>query len=910
MVLDRLLAAHDPAASRASAASPVSQRPSSARRFRARAFGWLAVTVLAWSASACATADESTDPAVEAAARDGASGEAATPSEASATGTRATDLVDASAATQDPARGNQDPIQDQVNRVLLENYLALAERLRGQGTESSLQAARQELLKAREIAPEDERVNNMLAAVNVELGLPAGTADTFAEEQLRIAAINEQRNRSEVMAQLDSARTALEQQNYARALQDTRAALQTIEIGTYIDWGDLEATAKELEAEAIRARDEAERAEMAALQAEVSAQRRAAEAKDAARKKALVDGLLNNAAKAFELRKFEKAQDFAREAMDIAPNNQVARELHNASIKAAREYRNDVYYRDVARAIRRMREEAEDLRIPQTDVLYVDPEVWERASQRQVQSGVTAAEENPDDVALRELVTSTRLSGLSFTEEDGAYEDVVKQINLITQIPIIITPDARDVIDGEGLVMVIDITAPMSVANFLEQMVSRSEELAWTIEDGVVKITTKAQAGGKNIFDLKDVRDLIFAKTAFLPPTIRDIPSGEESETPRTGGEGEDPIIFVELDQLILNLKDATGIDYWESEGGGTIADAEAGYLLVHANRKMHAQIDRVLEDLRRFATTVVTIESKFLQISQNFLQEIGVDFRGLGGSGAKGQVAQLDDITNGLDDNASRGLDNSGTLDPAGKPSSGAFFNDGGDGDVRGRTENYFGSALGNALTSNGGVTAALTFLDDLQLQAIIRAVEKRQDVQELNSQNLTVQNNERGHVAIINQTAYVRDFEVEVAQAAFIADPIIDVIQDGVVLDVQPTVSYDRKKITLKMEPTVAELVRPIPTFSTSLAGTTQPVTIQLPQLLVRSFATTVDVPDGASVLIGGLREVLAKERRAEVPLLGKIPLLSFFFKQEGIVDENTSLMVLVRASVTDLRDYVQRR
>ncbi|MCA8944186.1 MAG: hypothetical protein KDB80_16595 [Planctomycetes bacterium] len=41
------------------------------------------------------------------------------------------------------------------------------------------------------------------------------------------------------------------------------------------------------------------------------------------------------------------------------------------------------------------------------------------------------------------------------------------------------------------------------------------------------------------------------------------------------------------------------------------------------------------------------------------------------------------------------------------------------------------------------------------------------------------------RGYIAVTRQTSYVRDFDVEVAQAAFIADPKIDVVQDGVVLD-----------------------------------------------------------------------------------------------------------------------------
>ena len=36
-------------------------------------------------------------------------------------------------------------------------------------------------------------------------------------------------------------------------------------------------------------------------------------------------------------------------------------------------------------------------------------------------------------------------------------------------------------------------------------------------------------------------------------------------------------------------------------------------------------------------------------------------------------------------------------------------------------------------------------------------------------------------------NQLTYIQDFDVEVAQTAFIADPIVGVLQEGIVLDVQ---------------------------------------------------------------------------------------------------------------------------
>lgn len=41
------------------------------------------------------------------------------------------------------------------------------------------------------------------------------------------------------------------------------------------------------------------------------------------------------------------------------------------------------------------------------------------------------------------------------------------------------------------------------------------------------------------------------------------------------------------------------------------------------------------------------------------------------------------------------------------------------------------------------------------------------------------------RAHVAFLQQTSYARDFDVEVASSAFIADPRVDVIQQGAVLD-----------------------------------------------------------------------------------------------------------------------------
>ena len=812
------------------------------------------------------------------------------------------------ATEQDPqgqqAAQGQGKVAEQRKAVLVANWLDNARKLRMQG---ELQAAKLELLKAKDMAPANERVRSELAAVQAELGEPIGVLTTYGDEVVRLQKIAEERARSTVQTQLQSAKQHMADKDFAGAIEELRRAALAIEIKSDVDWMGLPAQVDAAKAEAERLYDEQQRESQAAENAQLAEQLRREFERNQARKVAQVDGLIKESQVAYEARQFERSQDFAQRALDMDPSNSLAYEMLNAATKGARDSANDNYWRQRALEIRKMLEAHEELKTPQTDVLVMDSEIWDRANQRSTRRGDSRIL-SPEDAALTQRVNTAQVGRLTYTDETGAYLDVLKNLSLITGVQILTTPEARTVIDDESLTVVIELASSMTLRDFLNYMVGQTEGLAWTIRDGVVVVGDKSQASGTLITEIYPVKDLIFQQTQFLPPTIRDIPTEDEGDVPRTGGEGDDPIAGIELTDLVDTLTSATDPAYWETEGV-EIRPEDSGLLSVTASPEMQDKLVKVLANMRRFQTPIVTIDSKFMTISRNFLQEIGIDIRGLGGSGNKGDTVSLDDITNGLVNNASQGQDNGGTGDPAANPLAGAFFNDGSDGDIRARTENYFLNDLGRVLSPTGGLTAGWTLIDDTQLNLILRAIEKRQDGEIVNSQILSVVNRGRGHVAVINQTAYVRDFDVEVAQAAFIADPKVDVIQDGIVLDVQPIIQNDRKYITLNLNPTVAELQRPIPTFTTSLAGSTLPVTVQLPNLTVTNFSTTVKVPDGGTVLLGGLRQVLTRERRAEIPMLSRLPLISFLFKQEGSADENRSLMVMVRAQITDVVEESER-
>lgn len=808
------------------------------------------------------------------------------------------------AAPQQPQGQQPQTLAQQRDAALVEKYLDDAQALRGDG---KLQAALDQLLKARDVQPGNERVNNMIRAVQAELGQPVGTAQDYGTRMQQLREVAEQRRVAEVQRQLQLARQQMQEANYAGAVDTLRLARINIESApAEQDWQDLPAQVRTLATEAEDKLVQQRRREQEDVNQEMARRLADQRRQELARRRATVDSLMQQAEVAFLNKRFQYAQELALQAVKLEPNNAEAMDLHTAAVKAARDDATTDYVQQKAKQIRQAIEADAEVRVPQTEILVLDPATWQQA-QRRAAAQPTEQMLDPQDQATWHKVATEQVGRLSLTEESGGYADVLKNLSTNTNVPIIVTPEAREVISSESLTLVIDLTNSVTLENFLNFMVSRSENLAWTVRDGVVVVGNKSQASGALQTHTYSVRDLVFKRTQFLPPRIRDIPGADSGgeDTPRTGSEGEDPVQFVDMETLSTNVKNGTDPKYWEAAEGPQMRAEDAGFLVVTCSPEMHRQVQRFLDALRSFATPVVSIDSKFLTISRNFLQEVGIDFKGLGGSGNKGTDATLDDITNGLDDNASRGLDNGGTGDPAANPLAGFFFNDGGDGDARARTENIFGTGLGRALTTNGGATAAWTLIDDTQLNMILRAIEKQENAEVMNSQLLTVMNNERGHVAVINQTAYVRDFDVEVAQASFIADPKVDVIQDGIVLDVQPIIQQDRKYIIMQLQPTVAELTRPIPTFTTSLAGSTLPVTLQLPNLTVTNFSTTIKLPDGGTVLLGGLRQTLTKERRAEVPLLAQIPIVSFFFKQEGSADENKSLMVMVRAWITDVRD-----
>ena len=107
---------------------------------------------------------------------------------------------------------------------------------------------------------------------------------------------------------------------------------------------------------------------------------------------------------------------------------------------------------------------------------------------------------------------------------------------------------------------------------------------------------------------------------------------------------------------------------------------------------------------------------------------------------------------------------------------------------------------------------------------------------------------------VEVFEQLAYVRDFDVERKDDAFIADPVIGILQEGAVVEVTALRNPAGGSTTLAWEVRTARVRRPLDTFPVrDLDG--REMTIQLPTLHRADAAGVRPVEDGVWSLLARL-------------------------------------------------------
>jgi general secretion pathway protein D len=152
--------------------------------------------------------------------------------------------------------------------------------------------------------------------------------------------------------------------------------------------------------------------------------------------------------------------------------------------------------------------------------------------------------------------------------------------------------------------------------------------------------------------------------------------------------------------------------------------------------------------------------------------------------------------------------------------------------------------------------------------------------------------------------------------------------VLNEGTVLNVQATVSQDKRYVRVTLNPNFSQISN-VDTFTfegtkttkkstaakgtnlTNTDSTTKPTTsekdddeeevitgttVQQPSFASTSVSTTVTVPDGGTILLGGIKRMREGRTERGVPILSKIPYINRLFRNTAIGRETSTLMLTV--------------
>ena len=431
-------------------------------------------------------------------------------------------------------------------------------------------------------------------------------------------------------------------------------------------------------------------------------------------------------------------------------------------------------------------------------------------------------------------------------------------------------------------------------------------------------------------------RDGRKASAAIDPTVLAQISNGSRNATPSTvpaGGPGNmGGAAMADFDSLIDLITSTIQPTTWDSVGGpGSIAPFETNLsLVVSQTQEVHEEIADLLEQLRRIQDLQVTIEVRFITLNDNFFERIGVDFdfqvndktdhpgmqfgRMVGVGDPPGTEPVRDIRKNVFNE---FGHEHSRTV---GMSAPGVFQ---ADLDIP-FSQNSFGLAVPQfgGFTPEAGMQMGFAILSEIEAFFFINAAQGDRRSNVLQAPKVTLFNGQMAFVSDTSNSPFVISVIPVVGDFAAAQQPVIVILSEGTFLTVQAVVSSDRRFVRLTVVPYFSTIGK-VDTFTftgsetstssssqegqqdqpndnTKKANSTttsrQGTTVQLPTYSFVTVTTTVSVPDGGTVLLGGIKRLSEGRNEFGVPILNKIPYVNRLFKNVGIGRETQSLMMMV--------------
>ena len=424
-----------------------------------------------------------------------------------------------------------------------------------------------------------------------------------------------------------------------------------------------------------------------------------------------------------------------------------------------------------------------------------------------------------------------------------------------------------------------------------------------------------------------------YTKAEGTKGTAAPVPTGTGTDTQETTG-----------GQQLVNRESAK--DFLESQGVPFPPGASAYFLpqssrLIVRNTQDNLDlVDAIVEQTNIAGPRQVEIESKFIEITQNNLKELGFDWLlgpfnignhkvfGSGGTSGTGTAVSSANFPF-LNPNPVGGP---GTP-IAGDGTSGGPLTSGNRSGNLAISANALDALLFPSLGSSAvapGIFGLAGVFTDPQFQVVIRALNQKKGVDLLSAPKVTTKSGQRAIIEIVREFRYPTTFtppQVPAVSSSVVGGtnpPVVvtpttpqtfETRNTGVTLEVEPVVGPDGQTIDLNLIPQVVEFEgfinygSPIFAVGINTVGGTSGISVSAPVLLTnnvinqpifstRKVTTSVSVWDGQTVVLGGLMREDVQKTEDRTPIIGDIPLVGRLFRTNVEQHLKRNLVIFVTA------------
>ena len=437
-----------------------------------------------------------------------------------------------------------------------------------------------------------------------------------------------------------------------------------------------------------------------------------------------------------------------------------------------------------------------------------------------------------------------------------------------------------------------------------------------------------------SIVPLSEPTDVLVTKEYKVPPAFIPQKSTDDgSSQAQAGGSATDP--NAPRVSARYNAQ-----EYLASQGVDFPSGASANYLpsgskLVIRNTRDNIDlIDTLVDAAMGVTPTQVDIQTKFLEINQNNLQELGFSWLlgpfsiggGVYGSGGGAQGADA-------------------PINPFGNPmAGGAPMNQ--IGALRSGDQAISANSVDSVIAGGTGITSGPApgifsiagVFSDPQFQLVIRALNQKKGIDLMSAPKVTTKSGNKATIKIVSEFIYPRQYDPPQIPQSVSNNGIPPTItpsfprdftkQDlGVTLEAKPTIGPDGYTIDLELNPKVTDFdgfinygtpilavgySAVVPVAGLIVSPVSQVLstnTINQPVFSIREVNTFVTVWDGQTVALGGLIREDVQKVQDKVPILGDVPLAGRLFRSDVDQKFKKNLVIFVTPRIIDAEGQTRR-